>query len=319
MSICSICNKESPDFSNIEVIQSREKLNIGLLTKYLGRRSLDDKYSYKYPEDEPMRKYSKYIDPISGKSPLWTVCNCEKVVHPDCFLQSTTINFNYRCISCNEIYRFGYKATKLPRRWDYYMIIVIRLVLAISLFAIFGFFFTRKKENFEMLHSNKEFIRVLKSISFISLTLGTIILSRVFSFILSNPKKEKIDIYLLPYDFKYNFNFGVEKYEIIQTFRTGSTQGNKNNMITNTLGQYLTNKEDNDANNTEIDSKTVFSYLINCAFYQDLIEEMSALEKIPQDKREKMINEKYKFDYSISHTDIIKRFEKYLITRFNIP
>lgn len=319
LSVCSICNKECPDFSNIEVIRSREKLNIGLLTKYLGRRSLDDKYSYKYPEDEPMKKYSKYIDNVTGKSPLWTICNCEKVVHPDCFLQSTAINFNYRCTSCNEVYRFGYKSTKFPKRCEYYLTIILRLVLAIVLFVLFGYFVTRSNDNFDMLKSNKWLIRVLKSISLICLILGIITFSTIFSFILSNPKKKEIELYLLPFAFKYNLNFGVEKYEIIQTFRTGSTQGNKNHMITNAFGQYLSNKEDNEANNLEPDSKTSFSYLMNCAFYQELMEEMTLLEKIPQNQREKMINDKFSFDYSISHSEIINRFEKYLSTRFNIP
>lgn len=319
LSVCSICNKESPDFSNIEVIRSREKLNIGLLTKHLGRRSLDDKYSIKYPEDEPMKKYSKYIDHVTGKSPLWTICNCEKVVHPDCFLQSTAINFNYRCTTCNEVYRFGYKSTKFPKKWDYYFTIIIRLALAIALFVLFCFFITRNNNNFEMLKSNEGFIRFLRSISLICLILGIIIFSTIFTFIQSNPKRKEIEMYLLPFAFKYNLNFGVEKYEIIQTFRTGSTQGDKKHMITNALGQYMSSKDDNEGNNLEADSKTSFSYLMNCAFYQELMDEMGLLEKIPQNKREKMINEKFSFDYSISHSEIIRRFENYLSTRFNIP
>ena len=63
---------------------------------------------------------------------------------------------------------------------------------------------------------------ILKITAFICLALFVILISIILYFYIEEPSNEKINLYLLPYAYKHDFNFGVDKYEIMQTFRTGS-------------------------------------------------------------------------------------------------
>ena len=110
---CYICKRVSLDFDILNIIKQRERSDVSLLSYRIGKRSLDCSYSYKYTEDKSLKKESKYIDKATGQSYLWSVCNCEIVAHPDCFLQSVRLNFNYRCCVCKEYFKLGYKHTTM--------------------------------------------------------------------------------------------------------------------------------------------------------------------------------------------------------------
>lgn len=384
LSLCNICKKESPDYLNLTTIKKREKQSVGILTKNLGMRSLDSKYCHKYPEDEAMIKESKYINPTTGKSPLWTVCDCEKVVHPDCFLLSMSITFNYKCSQCNEVYRIGYKYNTSHRDKKFF-IEVIGFILLILLFLSIGIFFLYASGNKNVLSiKNYPYYRIVFMVFFIlSIGICMSLVLLMIKLILDNPIKVEIENYLLPFTYKYDFSYGVEKYDIIQTFISGNNMNNMNdiekpeghlknevgegnsnlnyinlnlqsttnrtssNTITNQgsksnpiqinkLTQFIyTNiKDDNQVqiNNNQIEKQTqatsqvnvksneenlFFSYPLKCPFYQELLDEIKSIDRLPQLTKERIIKKKYDYNYSLSDYYILKRFIEFFGSRFN--
>ena len=232
LSECYICKKESADYENLKEINKREKQNIGLLTNSLGRRSLDCKYNHKYIEDKSLKlkSESKYLDKVTGESLLWTVCNCEKVVHPDCLLQSININFNYKCNLCNEIYLLGYKNKYIKFTYHRYAKIIFQAILSILFLVLFLVLITRNTINTENINNNPRQIILYKTLALVFLSLFILTTGFLFMTLIEHPFSKNVEIYLLPGNNKYDMKYGIEKYDTMQSFRYGQDNFNYNKI-----------------------------------------------------------------------------------------
>ncbi len=305
---CYICHKDVPDYTNLEIIKERNLFNSYYLSKHLGRRSVDNKYFHKYIEDEPLKPETKYLDQITGKSFLWTVCDCERVAHPDCFLQSIDIFYNNKCSECGEIYKLGYKVREKPKPIVDYIRDILRLVFAFGFFILFLILLTRNKTNMEYLNTNKKFIIIMKLFAFLCLYLFITIIFRFIAFLFNDKINKKISIYLLPYAFKYDSNFGIEKYDLIEDFNAGMHH----------IGNYFTNRTDLNSKlskeNTKINPK---NKSLQCPYYDEIIIFLKRFEFLHQEQKEKILQKHFLFRYDISYIEIVKRFISYLMSKYN--
>lgn len=309
LSRCSICDKSNADYTNLMAISAKEKLSIDQLVNHLGRRSLDKKYSYKYSEDAELRVDSQYIDPLTGMSELWTICNCEKVVHPDCFLRSLTINFNYKCYECGEIFRLGYKKIKISTGFCFWIWFIVELIVSIAFFVAFIVFMSKSVVDTSIL--------VYRCFGLFFLCFSFSFMARLFLNIIEKPTTFTKEIYLLPFPYKHGLNFGVERYEMITCLKTA---GSNHDLIINTTNEGHLPTESEKEGMLKEGGHLRFCNLfpIKCAFIQEMLKDVNSLGNAPYQKKEKFLQKNYEYHYNISNYLVISRFITFVKAKFNL-
>lgn len=292
--VCTICHKAEPNLSTINTISGREKQNIFSICKHLGLRELSEKYNFNYPEDRELKINSYYLNRNTGTFELWTICNCELRVHPDCFLQSLKINMKYKCDVCNEIYKIGYQVQETH---SIFKMMILNIILIVALLAASVVFFTTKA-------SDKSII-ALRACGLITLVFLLVLLAFLF---LETIRKSRIQFkaFLLPYSYKYDLTYGFKKIRIVKSFQMGSSRrlefGSKENY---TQSQYQTR-------DTE---ENMVDYDLNCPFYNEVMMKLKRC-KTAIDRKQVMKN--IDFDYEILEPQVVKRFIIYIQSVLNI-
>lgn len=310
MSICRICDRDCVDYSNLKHIESKERQNIGRLTENLGRRSLDLSHRFKYPEDEQIRWDSKYIDPIIGKSPLWTICNCEKVVHPECLLQSLSINFNYKCDVCDHVYRLGFKVINYPLSPKFYIGLSIKILIAVGLLTLFFIMISRNSINSQSISDNNKLIILFRGAGLALLCLFLVLSTNILANIFDLPRSANLYVYLLPFPHKYELNFGIERLEMMT-----NSGGTCRDLLSKITEQVDTAPKE-DFNLEAVAGGWTNCYQARCPFYQEMMLDLKLMENLSYKDKNKIIQNRFIYDYSDDGKKVIKRFLEFLMVKF---
>lgn len=103
---------------------------------------------------------------------------------------------------------------------------------------------------------------------------------------------------------------------MMTTFRSGKTT--EREILSNMLEQAATHTGREDVVLLDKEYKWGFADPLKCAFYYEIFEELASLLANPQNRLEKIIREKYNYDYSRSSKEIAQRFVDFILINFNL-
>lgn len=287
--VCFICHKSEPNLDLIKSIRSKDKQSISLICNHLGLRNLSEKFNFNYIEDKGLKTNSDYLNKSTGTFELWTVCNCELRVHPDCFLQSIKVNFKYKCDVCGEIFKIGYKTIKKDE-YSCVRSIVNLILIALALGA-----------SIVLLSLQIEGNAIIWCRAF-----GLILVTFLFTFFaffisrIGADSQNFMQAYLLPYSHKFDMSFGFRKFRITRSFRVGSaSHRNDDKSGVNGIPTDFTCRETQE-NLIDLD--------LNCPFYNELLSQIKGKGNVER----KITLKVYDFEYQASSNYIISRFIQYI-------
>ena len=297
MKSCCICKRKEIDFKNLNEIRKINQMHSTILSSSLGRKCLNERQHFKYKNDESLRPKTSYIDNETKEEELWTVCNCAIRAHPDCLLESFNTHFKFKCDKCNNYYRIGY-ITKFSMTDFTFMI--IKIILSIIFFIVGIVFLTRSKYNLE--YESFQNIRIFKSLGLLFLCSFIITIQFIIYNILNkNTNNETIQAYLLPFAYKYDPSYGINKFQLKNIFNLGKPQNH------NKLFSEFKYKEVIQETRAENDNIIASTTRLNCPFYNELIKDINSTEK---NKIE--LIKGYEFDYKIDEISLMLRNFNYL-------
>lgn len=309
MKLCHICKSNSFHSKTLTFIKKINKIYTDFQTYRLGKRTLSDKYQYKYKEDESLRQKTDYINIDTSAPELWTICNCQIRVHPDCFLESFHVHMKYKCEICETYYKIGYVLNQ--NKVNYSNIIII-FTISLILIIIGIILLSRTTKNINIKHE----IRIFRSIGLILIAIFLFL----FILFIHNLKfliQDNLNIktYLLPYAYKYDLIYGIDKFKLKTLFKSlsefmqsnGLPSKNKEASVFDKGNIQLTT-QGNSSIRKETEEKFIYSISNrqNYPFLNKFQEDLNII-KIKNNGNINILSKRYIFNYNLTSDEIIIR------------